>query len=216
MLFLTEIIQFIMYMTTKYNIDDSHGISHSFDILHFANEIYDEECLKNPELKEQENIIFISALLHDMCDKKYMKDENEGMREIRTFLEDLDSSKCSLKPLEIEMIQTIIATMSYSKVKKQGFPDLGKYQTAYHIVRESDLLCAYDVDRSMIFHLYNETKSMESAYECALDLFYNRVFKHEEDNLIFLDTTKLLIPELKAKSLFRLHHWKKIITRTKL
>jgi len=215
MLFLTEIIQFIMYMTVKYNIDDSHGISHSFDILHFVNEIYDDECLKNPKLKEQENIIFISALLHDMCDKKYMKEDN-GMREIQTFLEKLDSSSGSLKPLEVEMIQTIIQTMSYSKVKKQGFPDLEEYQTAYHIVRESDLLCAYDVDRSMIFHLYNETKNMDSAYECALDLFYNRVFKHEEDNLILLDTTKRLIPELKAKSLFRLNSWKKIITRPKL
>ena len=29
--------------------------------------------------------------------------------------------------------------MSYSKVKKSGFPDMNEFQTAYHIVRESDL-----------------------------------------------------------------------------
>ena len=39
---------------------------------------------------------------------------------------------------------------------KNGFPDMGEYQTAYNIVREADLLCAYDFDRCMIYQMYNK------------------------------------------------------------
>jgi len=199
-----KIIQFILYMTSKYKIDDSHGISHSFDILHHTYELYREECEKNPELQNQEKIIYISALLHDVCDKKYMNEE-QGMNEIIEFLSerDLDSN-------EITIIRRIIETMSYSKVIKNGFPDLGEYQLAYHIVRESDLLCAYNVDRCIIFHLHNQTKNIEQAILNAETLFQERVFKHQENGLILLNYSKRMIPFLENQSMVRLERLKKI------
>ena len=78
-----------------------------------------------------------------MCDKKYM-DEKEGIKEIEKFLES------KLSDDEINIILSIITTMSYSTVKANGYPDLGFYQTAYHIVREADLLSAYNFDRCVI------------------------------------------------------------------
>ena len=42
--------------------------------------------------------------------------------------------------------------MSYSKVKVHGYPELGDYQLAYHIVRESDLLTAYNIPRSIVYN----------------------------------------------------------------
>lgn len=76
---------FIIKLSTKYNIDESHCLKHSIDVLHFANNIYENEKDKHHYLINQKNIIYTSALLHDMCDKKYV-DENEGMSEIYNFL----------------------------------------------------------------------------------------------------------------------------------
>jgi hypothetical protein len=193
-------------MTTKYNIDDSHGISHSFDILHHTNNIFIEECKLNQNLKEQENIVLISSLLHDMCDKKYMN-ETDGIEEIKNFLKD---TYC-ISDKEIDVIKTIIETMSYSKVAKNGFPQLNEYQTAYHIVREADLLCAYDVDRCMIYHLYKHNTDLEKAFLTAEQMFENRIFKHQEHGLILLTYTKNIIPMLENQAIMKLHSWKSIL-----
>ena len=53
----------------------------------------------------------------------------------------------------MDVIGDIIGSMSYSKVKKNGFPELGDYQTEYNIVREADLLAAYDIDRAIIYRI---------------------------------------------------------------
>jgi len=205
MYLLNECVKFILFMTQKHKIDDSHGISHSFNILHYTNHIYQDESLRNPQLREQENVIFIASLIHDMCDKKYMKEE-EGMISIIDFL------KKKISDEEIICIKTIIETMSYSKVIKNGFPELGEYQLAYHIVREADLLCAYDVDRCMIFHLFNSTENnIENAFQTAEQLFDSRVFTHRENGLILLDYTKKMVPLLETQSIMRMNTWRQIM-----
>jgi hypothetical protein len=73
--------------------------------------------------------------------------------------------------------------MSYSKVKKNGFPDLGEYQLAYHIVREADLLAAYDIDRCIIYSMYRDDIDYFSARDIAVELFNNRVFRMRQDRL---------------------------------
>ena len=102
-------------ISKKYNIDESHDISHSMDVLHFANDIYEQQVYLYPPLKNYKNVIQICALLHDMCDKKYM-DEKTGSQEIFSYLEPRIESRENL------LINKIITTMSYSKVKKDGFP----------------------------------------------------------------------------------------------
>ena len=74
---LNELLLFILMTSKKRDIDESHDISHSIDVLHFANGIYEQQVYIYPPLKEYKNAIQICALLHDMCDKKYM-DEKTG------------------------------------------------------------------------------------------------------------------------------------------
>ena len=68
---------------------------------------------------------------------------------------------------EIQIVKNIVAKMSYSTVKKNGFPKFNDYQSAYHIVREADLLSAYSFDRAMIFSMisavctFTKGKSLE-------------------------------------------------------
>ena len=69
---ISKLIQFVLLTTRKYGIDESHGVSHSMNILHYAHKIYNSELPYFPNLKEEERTIYVSALIHDMCDKKYI------------------------------------------------------------------------------------------------------------------------------------------------
>lgn len=201
---LPTFVRFIQLTSNKYNIDESHGLSHSMSVLHFANEIYQNTVSTVPHLKDQEPIIYTAALLHDMCDKKYM-DEREGIKEIQSFL------TYKLKYHEIQAVNDIITTMSYSKVKKQGFPSLGKYQTAYHIVREADLLSAYDIDRSIYYHLHKTNCGFVEAYDNAVQLFNNRVLQHHNDELFINEHSRKIGITLHEDALKKIKSWDKVI-----
>jgi len=194
-------------MTTsfKYNIDSSHGLSHSMSILHFAKNIYDAEKYIKPQLKEQERVVYVSAILHDMCDKKYMKEE-EGIQEIEYFLRE------KIDPWEINVVKKIITTMSYSKVKKDGFPQLGIYQDAYHVVREADLLTAYDFDRCMCYRL-NKSRlaTIEDTFQEACELFETRVFQHERDGLLLTNYAREQHTILQEGAIQQMNRWREIL-----
>jgi hypothetical protein len=157
----------------------------------------------------QEKVAYISAAIHDMCDKKYMNEE-EGVYEISEYL------KNDVTDEEMEMVKKIISTMSYSKVKKDGFPDLGIWQNTYHCVREADLLCAYDFDRSMIYHMTQGKTSLEEAFLNAEQLFIKRVFQHKKDGLLLHDYTKCKSILLERAARNRILNWRNILRATKI
>jgi len=203
MVSLNELFTFVLYMSKKYNIDSSHSEIHSMDVLNYANTIYEFESVKYPFLTDQKNVIYYSAVLHDMCDKKYM-DINEGMYEINNYF----SGK--IDPIDMYFTEKIIKTMSYSYVKKHGFPNLGEYQQSYNIVREADLLSSYDFDRSIVYHM-NKGNSFLDSYENAIELFDKRVFKYKSDNLFLSDKSLKISEELTTKAIERIKSWKRII-----
>ena len=203
---ISKLFQFVMMITARHRIDDSHGVSHSMDVLHFAHNIYNSQVHQFPELESHERLIYVSAIIHDMCDKKYMN-ENEGVAEIQDYLKD------KLPQEEIDMTKRIVSTMSYSTVKKNGFPDLGLYMPAYHIVREADLLSAYDFDRSMIYHMHKDNTSVEQSFKNAKDLFRTRVLRHEHDGLFITEYSKTYHPYLYNKALVRMNAWERILSK---
>jgi hypothetical protein len=203
---MNALFQFVMLMTTKHKIDESHAIKHSMDVLHFAKNIYDHECTKNSLLQGQERVIYVSAVVHDLCDKKYMN-ETVGIMEINDFLKNTRL----IEHDEINAVEKIISTMSYSTVKKKGYPDLGKYQHAYHIVREADLLSAYDFDRCMIYSIAKKHENVEEAYNNARDLFYNRILKYDGDQLLLSEYSRNTSKKLYTKAIRRMTVWKKIL-----
>ena len=199
-----------MATTKKVGIDESHGIAHSFNTLHNACDIYQNEKFRNTEIIPHEKVIYVAAAIHDMCDKKYMN-EKEGIREIDKLL------KMDMSTSEIQAVHDIVGKMSYSKVKKTGFPDMGKYQAAYHVVREADLLAAYDFDRAMIYHMYkynemtNNSHMVEEAYTDSVDLFSHRMLCHEQDGLLTFEYSRQKADVLRYHSLKQMKHWSKII-----
>jgi hypothetical protein len=175
--------KYVVHTCKKYNIDESHSLKHSMDVFHFANKIYDSEVIVHPNLLKQRNIIAVSAIVHDMCDKKYMN-EQEGIYEMKEYMKDY------VKEPELDVISSIISTMSYSKVKLYGYPELHEYQMAYHIVREADLLSAYDIDRCIIYGMMKENLTYDTALIRALELFEKRVLTYRSDDLFVTDYSK--------------------------
>ena len=174
---------YVIYTSNKFHIDESHSLKHSMEVFHIANKIYDSEVIIHPYLLEQKEIISVSAIIHDMCDKKYMNEEL-GINEMKSFMSNY------LKADDIEIVSKIVSTMSYSKVKLCGFPDLKNYQLAYHIVREADLLSAYDIDRCIIYGMMKENLDYSNSLFRAVDLFNNRVLKYRSDNLFVTEYSK--------------------------
>ena len=134
-------------------------------------------------MQKQEDIIMCSAILHDMCDKKYI-DEKKGILIMNNHLREHVTGD------NLEKINTIISTMSYSKVKQTGFPQLGEHDLAYHIVRESDLLAAYDVERCIIYQMMHENDTYKDSITSSINLFNKRIFRYISDNLFVTDFSK--------------------------
>jgi HD superfamily phosphodiesterase len=201
---LPTLIHFVKCTCARYKIDESHAIGHAMDVLHYSRSIVNATAYRYPYLREQEPIIYTAAVLHDMFDRKY-RDPKESLSDMNKLLSH------RLKPNEIETVKHIISTMSYSHVKKEGFPMLGKYQMAYHVAREADLLSAYDFDRAIIYRMHHSTDDFTKAFENSKELFDNRMFRHEEDGLFVTEYSKEKCKELYAKSTMQIASWTKVI-----
>ena len=183
----------VLILCKKFNIDESHSLKHSMEVYNFALKIYEKEVITNQFLKQQKDIIILSAILHDTIDKKYVS-EDLGIKEIREYMKSCISFE------KLDIIFKIITTMSYSKVKKNGFPSLNEYQLAYHIVREADLLAAYDIDRCIMYSMYTKNINYLLSLNMAVILFENRVLQHIKDELFITKFSKKLSLQLHKKA----------------
>ena len=189
--------KYVVDTSQLYKIDESHAVKHSMEVYGFAKKIYESEVKNNPYLEKQKEIIYMASIGHDMCDKKSMN-EKEGILRYQTHLSEYMISS------DLETMAQIIGTMSYSKVKVNGYPNLGEYQLAYHIVREADLLAAYDIDRCIMYRMYNNSHNNITYSEAlveALDLFDYRVFKMRKDKLFVTNYAKRESLKLHRKAL---------------
>ena len=182
-LLINSAFEHVIKTTQLYKIDESHGLKHSMEVFGFAKRIYESEVKANPFLEDQQCIIFAAAIGHDTCDKKYMN-EREGVKKYKEHMSDI------MSPEDLEIVGNIISTMSYSKVKVHGYPELGIYQLAYHIVREADLLAAYDIDRCIMYKMHCSKCNYTEGLKDALNLFDSRVFRMRKDKLFITAYSK--------------------------
>lgn len=206
MKFISHLIDYVALTSIKKGIDPSHGVPHSLDVICKASDIFTNVKWLYPSIIPHERIVLTSACIHDMCDRKYM-DESEGLENIDLFLQN------KLEFDEISAVKQIITTMSYSKVKKNGYPFLGKYQMAYHIVREADLLAAYNFERAIQYHMHKTDGDLLQSYENACGIFYSRILKHNDDNLFITDYSKMQSVRLHDNALKQMDIWKHIISK---
>jgi len=203
-LLVNSAFQHVIKTTKLHKMDESHGLKHSMEVFGFAKRIYEIEVKKNPFLEDQQGIIFAAAIGHDTCDKKYMN-ETQGVLKYKEHMSDI------MSPEDLEIVGNIISTMSYSKVKTHGFPELGIYQLAYHIVREADLLAAYDIDRCIMYKMHRDNCDYIEAFTEALELFDYRVFKMRKDKLFITAYSKKESLKLHRKAIKEINCLKTIL-----
>jgi len=193
---LNTIYAFIEKCCIEQNIDESHGLKHAKSCIEWVNKLVDG-CQE--PISEDEYIIAIySVALHDMCDHKYTNVE-VATEALRQWLE--------TQIYFVEICINIISTISYSKLKKQVvngipvYPDHGKWQRAYHIVRHADLLDAYDVRRCYLYTQHSQPQiSEENCWSVVRELFDNRIFKYVSDGFIFLPAALAFVPALEEEA----------------
>ena len=88
---------------------------------------------------------------------------------------------------------------------------LDNYQWAYHVVREADLLSAYKFERALMYHMCVNKETLDNALDNAKDIFNNRVFLHNDDNLFFTEYAQKESLKLHDKAIVDMYQWNKII-----
>ena len=186
--------QCVIEMCRIHNIDESHAMKHSMDVFHHTLHSYQFHVERFPFLAEQRNVLFVAAIVHDMCDSKYV-DESIGLRCI------YDRLQTFLTPEEFNHMALILTTMSYSTVKENGYPDLKEWQLGYHIVREADLLSAYDFDRCIMYGMFRGNFTYSEALVNASNIYHYRVLRYIEDRLFITEYGLSTAHELHSKAL---------------
>jgi len=177
---LNRAFECVRQLCVKYNVDESHAMKHSMDVFNYIKQFYHRYIPYQPQLAKQQPVLYAAAILHDMCDPKYVT-ETEGLRAIHSYMEPFFS------PEDFNMLSLIMTTISYSKVRKNGFPILGDWQFGYHMVRESDLLASYDFDRCIMYGMYRESLPYVDAVARARTLYHNRVLQYIKDGVFLTD-----------------------------
>ena len=110
-------------------------------------------------------------------------------------------------PEEIQAVLDIITTMSYSKLKKGvkdgiiHYPDHGKWQRAYDVARNADLLEGYIVARCVLYNKHiHPTKSEDEHWSRAEELFNQRVFTYVSEGWINLPGALEMVPALETEA----------------
>ena len=192
------LLNFVKSQCLKYNIDESHGVKHARGTWARA-----AMLIKTlPDMNQDEKqVALYAAALHDTCDSKYCPVE-EASRDIRDFL-----NYINMDLEEIQAVIDIVTTMSYSKLKmsvKDGliqYPGHGKWQRAYHIARNADLLEAYIVARCVLYnkHIY-PNKTEDEHWKRAEELFNDRMFKYVSEGWINLPGALEMVPTLEQEA----------------
>lgn len=184
---------FINLLCKEYNIDESHDLRHSIRCVSWVQRLALAYNLTNQECE----VAVYAAALHDMCDAKYT-DVFAACERIREWLIANDWSE------ELaEIVIRIITTMSYSKLKAAAvggqivYPDHGRWQMVYHIVRHADLLEGYRVDRCYWYQKHIMPNISENdCWTKVTELFERRSLRYVTEGWIFLDEALKYTDEL--------------------
>ncbi len=155
--------------------DASHDFSHIQRVLHLARTIEASERKKSPDLKLDGSVITLSALLHDVGDRKYIKLGEDAMTLVSTFLQ---QNEC---PKDIaEKVQLICTNVSYTNEVRnpaavaqlcEEIPELKIVQDADRI----DAIGAVGIARMFIY-----TGAKQSSRGVSVEHFHEKLLHIEQ------------------------------------
>lgn len=154
--------------------DPSHDYRHIERVLELAKIIESRECHSDPTVRYRSEIIVLASLLHDVGDKKYLSEGEEGETMVEHLLLSLDADKAIASE-----VQTIVNHVSYSSEIK----DPAKVQRclAKHpelaVVQDADRLDALGASGIARCFAYNAVKN--NALDTAVAHFAEKLEKLE-------------------------------------
>lgn len=130
--------------------------------------------------QDEKDVMILAAFTHDLCDHKYT-DVSSGLAYIMNWLKSQPITED-----QRQAVYRIISTMSYSKVKKYGYPsDLGKWTLAYHHTRIADLIDAYDINRCYLYQTHKHPDMEEKdKWRAVIEVFETRVLKQKDEYIL--------------------------------
>jgi hypothetical protein len=190
-----SLYEFIEKHCLYYQIDASHGLIHSKKCIRWV------ELLSESLNDIEKQVAVYAAGLHDMVDKKYTDSK------AKVLIHDwLLSQQWQIE--YVDALLAIITTLSYSYLMEKGsFPDHGKWNTVYHIVRHADLLEGMTVARCYLYnkHLYPEREE-DLHWQNVTQLFQKRMFRYVLDGWISIPKACSFATELKKQAEYDLIH----------
>lgn len=191
-LYLMPIVEnYILTKSTDYHIDYSHDINHSWRVKELGFLIAKNDYFLS---KKQQEVLYLSCMLHDMCDSKYTP-MVQAILDISNFLK----TKCDVSMITHDGVMNIITSMSYSKIVQPDgsvqFPQWlwneRNFKDVYHITREADLLSSYELKR-MIHYKHEKLGMIYSSdiYKDVLETIDQRMSRLLEKNLFISPTSK--------------------------
>lgn len=191
-LYLIPIVEkFVSQKSNLYHIDYSHNLYHSQMVKGLGFFIADRDYRLT---KNQREVLYLSCMLHDMCDPKYTP-VAQAILDVSNFLE----KECGVSATVHDGVMNIITSMSYHQVVRPDgrveYPQwLWKeknYKDVYHITREADLLTSYDIKR-MVHYKHEKTCLLYTLdiYNDILETAENRMCKLIERNLFVSPSAK--------------------------
>ena len=119
------------------NFDASHDIVHVDNVVSNVKHIVQNENTYLTQYDDISTICELTALAHEVCDKKYTSNPSEKLNEMRVVLE-----KYGAEPNLVTTIVNVVPRISFSRRLKEGDPhDLTKKELlVYRIVSDADML----------------------------------------------------------------------------
>lgn len=191
-LYLIPIVEnFVRQKSNLYHIDYSHNLHHSHMVRGLGFLIADNDYHLT---KNQREVLYLSSMLHDMCDPKYTP-RTQSILDVSNFLK----QDCGVSAMTHDGVMNIITSMSYSQVVKPdgsvNYPPWllkeKNYKDVYHITREADLLSSYDLKR--MIHYKREKMCLlysSDIYKDILETVGTRISKLVERDLFVSPTAK--------------------------
>ncbi len=166
--------QYALETVTKYNMDESHGMTHFLRTRAYAQLIMDSEEFNSTGIipgltKAAEKILILdAAFVHDLIDSKYM-DEAEAIERLTKVL-----ITGGYSASDANAIITIITQTSFSKRlarHRAGLPMIepGPYYLAVCIVTDADQLDGYDPHRCRIYQEHRTAREFPEMNTAARD-----------------------------------------------
>ncbi len=174
LVYLYPLFRLLKFVYVNMNhFDDSHNHIHAFIVLYHSLKIVLMKYIKNQTNAYYEiDIWFVitTALLHDICDHKYISQWRVNEDELKKFIVSIYEQKANL-------IITAINNISFSKQKHGKRIKMDPIsELCRNIVSDADKIEALNLNRCYIFSTaYNPDKSDEEIFKIVCKHYHEKL-----------------------------------------